>query len=190
MVFANNYERDEWLGRQALKKLQSLYPNALKHRIHFTELAYDCFDAYIHITTNYVVTKYIFIEIKIRKTAYPDYILEKKKSDSLNAFIKRNHLNADEYQLLYVNFTPSGTYFWDITTVSTPLTTLSCPSTTSTTGHKVDKRNYMLPTNAAKRFDFIYNETDIMTEAEYKLKLKNTIQPVLKNKGITTFFDD
>ena len=47
--FIDEFEKREWLGREALKEVKELYPEYFKFELLFTEGKYDDYDAYYFV---------------------------------------------------------------------------------------------------------------------------------------------
>ena len=115
-IFVNDYEKREWLGREALKDLQTLNNDFFKYKLNFTTGQYDDYDAFYFIyDTDNKFKKYVWIEIKVRDKTFPDYVLEKEKLDRMIKQRERLYLKKEEVVFLYINFCPEGTYCWNIT---------------------------------------------------------------------------
>ncbi len=68
----------------------------------------DSSKAYFDGTLCHKGKQYI-LEAKVRTASYDAYLLEEQKYDNLMAFAKECNMDV-----LYVNFTPSGTYVWNL----------------------------------------------------------------------------
>lgn len=117
----NPFEIASIKERLAFDTLVSNY-NLFSKNYKVNSTAYDgndVYDYYIHkYNDNFSIIKRIFIEIKIRSlsgSALQDaqetgYILETKKFNDL----KRIALIDPDASIIYVNFTPTGVYFYDL----------------------------------------------------------------------------
>lgn len=165
-TFINDFERNEWLGRQALLELQQLYPNTFKYQIHLTEYEYESYDAHFFVYDKITgkLKKRIIIEIKYRHTDYPDYMLEQKKIKSLHKSMKDASIMEGEYSLYYLNFTPTKTYLWDITDIKPEDckdTLYANKATAISRTNKTNKNCILLKPEDAKEFKFILDEKRI-----------------------------
>ena len=193
MEFTTDYQRREWIGRQALKELQRLNPTTFKHNIIFEPDEYSVFDASFisyDYTTHKVVSR-IFIEIKIRDTIYPDYILEKKKVNNLHKKMKELHLEPSEYRLYYLNFTPSGALLWNISDIQgddCTDTKFMNKATSSSRTNKQNKSYKAMKPEDAKRFDYIIDSQDLFDQETLRT-MKPLLEKIVKKKGFGFLFD-
>jgi hypothetical protein len=164
--FIDDYNKREWIGRQALKMLAQENPDFFKYQINYTENKFSCYDAYYFTLDNetHSIKKRVFIEIKVRHIDYPELILEKKKLVALLENKEKLFLKDDECVLLYLCFTPTRTMIWNITDMDPKDTKkLKCNKATSTsTTDKVNKDVIYLDNEKSKEFDFVYSEKKIM----------------------------
>lgn len=150
----NRFQQSELIGRKALEEA---FPN---RNFQYTTGEYDTYDAFIDGDF-----KISLFEIKIRNASYDDYILESKK---LNALIREaKKLYEQGYitvNIYYVNFTPSGTYVWDLSKAVKNLKKGSAfaGKTTAEASSKVNKSVYYLPVNRAYKIDYIINKEEIV----------------------------
>lgn len=166
MTFENEYDRREWLGREALKELKRKYPHLIKWELNFTTDKFYEFDSFYFVPdleTGSIKMR-VWIEIKIRDDIYPEYILEKKKLQSL--IRKRNNLllKKDEVQFLYINFTPEGTIIWKIgdeLLLKTQKLKANKATAQSRT-YKVDKEVIYLDKKTGYRFNYIPDEKSLL----------------------------
>ena len=162
MEFNSNFR--EWLGRTALNELKQLYPNLFKYRIFFTDGKYDPYDAHFYIINEKgEILKNVKIEIKIRDKSFPTYILEKKKLDSIRKRCEVN-LKDNEYVILYLNFTPDGTYLWNITNLNTDNTSIinANKATSSSRTHKIDKEVIYLDPKTSKSLNYVLDTDKLL----------------------------
>lgn len=182
MEFTSEFEKREFLGREALKDIRSLYPNIWKYELKFTEYQFEFYDSYflLYDEITHSLKKRVFIEIKIRDKEYDEYVLEKKKLSSLKRKMKDLYLEDGEYQLLYINFVPSGCYMWDITNIDPK----ECKddfymprATAIDRKDKTTKKCKLLSKADAKKFEYTFDENRLMKEY-----MKNYILPKVEKK--------
>lgn len=164
--FENNFERFEWLGREALKELKLLYPNTFKFEITYTEYKYETYDAFfiIYDKETHKLIKRVFIEIKYRQENYDTWMLEKKKVKQLKDKMKELSLFDGEFSHYYLVFTPKTTYMWDITNIQPE----DCKdklyanvATAISTSNKRNKFCKLLEIKEAKEFKYVLDEKRI-----------------------------
>jgi len=127
----NKFEKSEQEGRELFK----IFANQLNLQIiHFTKQS-DCYDVlFVSGGTEWLG------EIKKREcnsNKYPDYILEKKKVDTIK-------LNFPSKKIMYINFFDDTTLLWDITNINQKVHTKYLPKTTSGKNTKIKKEYYLL----------------------------------------------
>jgi len=194
MKFENDYQRREWIGRQALKELQRQYPHIFKYDITFEPDMYSHYDASFieyDYTTHNIKMRH-FIEIKIRDRVFPDYILERKKVSNLHKKMDELGLKDGEYKLFYLNFCPDGTYLWNITDITPQDCNESKLMNKATSTSRRDKMNkYYRPmvTEEARKFEYIINENDIVEE-EVMRRMKPQLEKKIQQKGLNWLFED
>lgn len=138
---------------------------------------YDAIQTYMKYKDNKTEYLRILIETKVRSEIYDEMFLEYKKWLSL---LKIKVQMSGNYKLLYINFTPNGTYIYDLTTEllnSCELVTRKMKDYTSAKDPKqIDKKVYLLPLEKAKFIPFIYDESsfqpNIKKEVEKSIEIK------------------
>jgi len=184
MRFSSDFEKREWLGREALKEIKILYPDLFKYNIEFTtdKCIYDAF--YFIYDENFKIIKRVFIEIKIRDEEYENYILEWKKwNDITNIAKKQLFLNDDEYEILYINFTPNSTYLWKVKDMNKEelITKKMNKATSNSRFNKIDKKTWLLEKSVAKQLKYILND-ELLINKTYNNYLSNKVKEVIKKK--------
>ena len=185
-IFIDDYEKREWLGREALKELKQLYPNIFKYNIEFTPGRYDDYDAYYFIVDkDNKFKKYVWIEIKVRQTTYSEYFLEREKLKRMEAQRDRLYINKDEVIFLYLNFCPEGTYCWNITNIDDGKweARFMNESTSKNTKDKENKWVKLLDPQFSKQFDYILNERQLLRNWKLNYLLPK-VEQKLKNGEI------
>lgn len=193
MEFINDFEKREWLGREALKELKKVFPSFWKYDIQFTEYQYEYYDAFflVYDSNTHKLLKRVFIEIKIRDKEYDDYVLEKKKVGDIRKKLTDILGSLNDTMILYINFCPNGTYLWDITNIEPNDCTEDMymnKATSISRSNKVKKKCKLLKRNEAKTFDYIYNENQIMINYKQNYLLPKVEESIKKN-GLSKFFD-
>lgn len=158
------------LYKHQLKPLFINY-NAELHLSHTfrSNMKNEVYDAVIYlrdkITTN-ILYKFI-IEVKYRDTEYETLILEKKRYNELFKTLKQAEqckAPSEDITVLYINFTPSGTYIFNLCSNSNQkflndklnLKTEKLVQYTFETDKKeINKKLYYLPKHLAKHFKFV-----------------------------------
>lgn len=187
--FSDDFERREWYGRQGLKKLQELYPNTFRWELHFTSGQYDPYDAYfiIYDPITQQLKKRVWIEIKWRDKSFDQYILETKKLKQLIKLRGSLYLDSTDVQFLYLNFTPDGTYMWDVTNYSPDESEslVANKETSKSRQNKIKKDVIYLP--EGKKFNYILNERDIQLDW-IKNKIGDEVKKTIR-RGLNDIFD-
>lgn len=147
----DQFQKYEVYGRLALRNI------VISDDIVVTE-EFAPYDAYKDSVIDGKRIRYL-IEIKIRNGSYPDYMLDSAKLSSMRAE-KAKLLNSKEFDqvlLLYVNFTPSGSYIWDIEKNIAGKTPGSdyLRRTTAAPSSSVMKRIYYLQVTKATKYPYV-----------------------------------
>jgi hypothetical protein len=189
-MFRDEFEENEFYGREALLAIQQYYPDLFKHQIKFTQNKFDCHDAFwiVYDEDTHKILKRVFIEIKIRTEEYEEYILEYNKVNKIHTFVQELGLSKDEYEILYINFCPKNTLIWKISDIGRDLTCekiirkrMNVKTAVSRTD-KVMKEVYMMSIKTAKTLDYSLNKVHLMTNYEMKYLL-----PLVKDKMKTVY---
>lgn len=192
-IFVNDYEKREWLGREALKDLQTLNTDFFKYKINFTTGQYDDYDAFYFIyDTDNKFKKYVWIEIKVRDKTFPDYILEKEKLDRMIKQRERLYLKKEEVVFLYINFCPEGTYCWNITEMDDNEWE-RMEMNKSTSNNRIEKENKLvklLDIDRSKQFDYILNEKQLLRNWKLNYLLPKVEQKIKKQNNLNFLFED
>lgn len=179
MKFTNDFEKREFLGREALRELKVLYPNLFKYDLHFTTDTYAAYDAFYHIidSNTHSITKRVLIEIKIRDRQFPEYILETKKLNSLKKIRKDLGFNGKEMSILYINFCPNETIIWNIDKINNDIKTNEYNKATAVSRKdKISKDVIELKPSEGKQINYILNENKILN----KTKINNIVDNKVK----------
>lgn len=190
MNFTNEFEKREYLGREALKELKKIYPNLFKYDIHFTTDTYASYDAFYHIidSETHSIKKRVLIEIKIRDREFPEYILETKKLNSLKKIRKDLGFNEDEMSILYINFCPNETIIWNIDKINNDIVTNEYNKATSISRtNKINKDVIMLKPSEGKQLNYILDEKLILSKTKINNIVDNKVKE-LKNDLFKTLF--
>lgn len=156
---AANYER---FAFNQLQFIYNLFPTD-KYDIRFTPSdGKEHYDVIVLRMKDGHTLQRIFIEIKIRDfadTKNEGYFLEKSKYDYL---LNTRKLVGDENtKLFYINFTPEGTFVFDIDAVDpNSFTTRSMnKQTVISTANKTNKKiTYLKKDQAKKSYEYIFNK--------------------------------
>lgn len=187
MNFVNDFERASFIERCAWKNFLSLY-DAFPgwEQIILPYEGKDVYDVMLYKIENGSITKRVFIEIKVRNVIYDEYFMETKKYNSIKKLCEKElYLNEDEYKILYVNFTPTGTYIWD-TSILKDIKVSKVEmnkATMDSRSDKVNKSKYDLPISKAKRYNYIWDEGQL--KKHYDQYFNKRVEKVIKkNKGL------
>jgi hypothetical protein len=124
---------------------------------------------------------------------FPNYILEKKKVTNINKKIKELGLQEGEYTIFYLNFTPAGSYLWNITDLKPE----DCDSsmymnkaTSSSRSDKVKKYYKEMFPEESKQFEYIYQPEIILKKEYVKRYVMPLVEKKIVNKGLGWLFDE
>lgn len=166
MNYKSEFEIRELIGRKAFDEVYGSHCSNIK--IEYTDYKFETYDAFFSFTNSNGKKKYVVIEIKVRSADYSSYIFEEKKSVSMNKVYKELGVDKDDVKLLYVNFTPSAAYIYDVTNIDSKYSTstLKCnKNTVYSTSDKVSKEVYYLPTSdAIKKVDYCIDVANLREE--------------------------
>jgi hypothetical protein len=174
--FIDDFEKREWLGREALKEVKEMYPQYFKYELQFTTDKYDDYDAYYFVIDKdtFSITKRVIIEIKIRDTSFDEYILEEKKYKALLKKRESMGFSKDEMSILYINFTPDNTIVWDLDKIDFNKEKLVANKATSDSrSNKINKSITYLNPSMGKVIKYSLNEGLLLKkwDANYLLPL-------------------
>lgn len=193
MRFTDDFEKREFIAREALKELKKLYPNYFKYELHFTGGKYDEYDAYYHIIdpATHSINKRVIIELKIRDTIYEEYLLETKKMNSLLKVRKNLGFNENDMTILYINFCPDMTIVWNIDDVKDNKTSnLRANKATSVDrNNKVNKSIIMLKRIEGKCLNYVLEENKILNKYKVEKIVDNKVRE-LKNDLFNALFNE
>jgi hypothetical protein len=131
--------------------------------------AAQCFVKYENGKNEYIR---FLIEVKVRSEVYDEMFLELDKWKELNKI--REEISG-QFKLLYINYTPKGTYIFDITKMDDfILTKREMKQYSSKESKRINKKVYLLPLNKAKYLPFIYNHNDF--KPNYNEELNKSIE--------------
>lgn len=183
------FEQREEIARAALLELQELYPYIFKYNISFTIDKFARYDAYYMVLNDETqsIKKRVWIELKIRDTSYLDYILEDKKYQDILNEMNNMGFSNDDVDILYLNYTPDGTYIWKINNIDKKYQVedkLMNKCTTISRNNKSNKKVYMLETKDAKKLNYIIDVDRIFKKITYKIE-----KDLKESRGLDAFFD-
>ena len=188
MNFTNDFEKREFIAREALKELKELYPNYFKFDLQFTTDTYAAYDAFYHIidVNTHSIKKRVLIELKIRDTIYDDYMLETKK---MNSLLKLKKELGDDTVILYINFCKNETLIWNIDDVKDkPVSKIRANKATSLSRtDKVDKSIILLNKVDGKSLNYILDADQIIKKKTIQ-KIINVRVDQIKNDLFKTLF--
>lgn len=146
------------------------------YKIYYTSKGddYTGYDILLHIYTNGEITSSNIIEIKVRDTHFTDLILEQKKYDKLKILKQREEENGIEnVNIYYLNFTPKGTYMYNLTKMDIEWFGQYFPDNSVNTKKEIYKTITFLHTNDGIDIPYIF---DMKKDIKYMKKLKEIIQ--------------
>jgi len=184
MKFINDFEKKEWLGREALKDLQIIYPELFKNYIEFTPegCRYDAF--YFIYDNNFKIKKRVFIEIKVRSENWDEPFLEWNKWKDITDIAKNDlYLNDDEYEILYLNFFPNETILWKIKDMDkSELVQRNMNKTTvESRTNKKDKKVWLMNKSLGKSLNYTINE-NLLLKRNYDEYMGELVSKQIKKK--------
>lgn len=160
----NNFDFAEERERYALKQVIDRFTedNNFTYEVKFNPPGnMNNYDLLILKYKDGKIVKRYLIESKIRFKEYDTYIIECKKIRAIKGIIKELHIE-NEAEIIYINFTPTKTLYWNITEMERigklPVTKFLMPKTTMGNKPKVPKFNIELDTNMATKLDYIFSE--------------------------------
>lgn len=117
MYFKDKFQEAAFNERVALHNLESLF-NPFPQHSYFKHITpYDGNDVYDCLYQKHIegtIKKRYYIEIKVRNSVFPTYYMEPKKYKDIETIALKN-LSKEEFDILYINFTPEGTFLWNAT---------------------------------------------------------------------------
>lgn len=187
MKFVSDFEKSAFIERCAWKNFLSIY-DAFPgwEQVILPYEGKEVYDVLLFKIDNGYITKRVFVEIKVREVVYDEYFLETKKYNSIKRLCEKElYLNKEDYKILYVNFTPTGTYIWD-TDIVNELTVSKQEmnkATMNSRDNKITKTKYDLPINKAKRYGYVWDEGQL--KKHYDEYFNGRVEKVVKkNKGL------
>lgn len=183
MKFTDDFEKREFLAREALKELNIKYPKLFKNELFFTNEKYSSYDSfYFRTDDNGSIIKRVKIELKIRDRDFDEFILEKKKLKSIRKECGA-YLNDNEYSILYINFTPTQTILWDVSDINEDDSSklVANKATSVNRIDKISKDVIMLSPDDGIKLKYILNERELIDNYKKKrIKVMTKSQKILK----------
>lgn len=192
------FHKASFFERCAFKEIMKLI-NLNSYEVKFTP---------IHMKTPYdvLLVKYddgsvierIVIEIKIRSFIGESYWLEGYKYNNIrNLFEDELYYKPEDYKRVFLNFTPVGTFFWNMDLVKDKdLGTHKINKTTANIGHKgykaekINKHTYdMFLTEAYKKVDYIWKEEHAIPYYEKEFGINKPVEDKKKG-GLESLFEN
>lgn len=184
MKFSTDFEKNEFVGREALKQIKIMYPDIFSGQIEYTNdmCVYDAF--YFIYDKDYKIKKRVFIEIKVREKDWDEPFLEYNKWNDITNIAKNELcLNNDEYEILYINFLPSETIVWKIKDMNQNdlVVRKMNKATCNSRSDKKDKKVWLMNKSKGKQLNYILNQQQILSN-KYNEYISNKIKEVIKKK--------
>jgi len=189
MRFSNDFEKASFIERCAFKNFVKLYPQFNNYQMLITDFdGKDLYDIMLYkINEKGLMSDRIFIEIKVRHTIFDTYFMETKKVNSIINFCKNElYLNDDEYKIWYMNFTPEGTFIWNVKKEMSKNKIIykeMNKKTMESRSDKVNKSVYELDKASGKRFNYVWDENQLINY--YNEYFNKKVEVKIKgNKGL------
>lgn len=173
-------EREAILQFDLINRLKDYFDrNGYIYLSHYVTSEFESANYDLSITVQNKLTEKwlrVYIEVKTRTQVYDEYFLEEKKWKQMN----KTGINiGGEFLLLYINFTPKGTFLWNITDYTKfNSKIIECKDKTSSKINEikyVKKKQFLLPKESASKFDFIYGNLKRIDSGLIESKLNNDI---------------
>lgn len=189
----NKFEEAAIKERIAFKNLRELYNLFNTEDCLITINPYDGMESYdliIQYHKNGTIIKRLIIELKIRSLSGMSlqdardngWIFEDKKYKSLK---KAADLDPDKNVMLYICFTPDGTYIWNITKLQSDFKKhkkVMNKATMSSTDNKINKTVYLLdPKLAHKHYEYRWDDAQYQKEKQLEIINKQRNINILKD---------
>lgn len=184
--FLNDFERSAYYERLAFENFihnYKLFNDKDKWDILITPYyADDVYDVMITKHEKGSVIKRYIIELKIREKSFDDegYVYETKKHNSLT---KIKNIDPEHNQILYINFTPNGTYVWNIDECLKeykPIKKEMNKATMTSRDDKSNKSTYLLLPVSAKKYEYRWDigqyNKEVEIEKQKKIKEKENLK--------------
>ena len=183
MKFTSDFEKSSFIERCAWKNFIKLYNPFDGWYVDITPYeGKTIYDVCLFKQVDGLITKRIFIEIKVRDNHWDDGLfLETKKYNSIkNLCDKELYLKEDEYKIWYLNFTPKGTFLWDcnITKELKSDKQVMNKATMSSRSEKENKSKWNMPIERAKTWNYIWDESQLRPHYDeyFNKKVKQNIR--------------
>jgi len=183
MYFSSMIQEASFKERVALHNLEKLY-NPFPVELYFKYItSYDGNDYYDALYQRHfegIIRKRYFIEIKIRDKIFPDYFIEPKKIKDIESVALKN-LSKDEFEILYLNFTPEGTFLWNVRNLIDNNKykmekRLANKCTMKSRTDKIEKDFFAFEKTDAKFFNYIWDDLQLKSHLNKYFQSASTIQ--------------
>lgn len=185
--FIDDFEKSSFIERCAWKNFLKLYNPFPGYEIMLMPYeGYSIYDVMLYKIENHIITNRVFIEIKVRKVVYDSYFFETKKYNSIVKLCKEELcLRDDEFKILYLNFTPTGTYIWNTDIIKDMNVTKQVmnKATMSDRTNKVNKTKWDMPIDKSKKYNYIWDERQLNDYYDSYL-VEKVKEKVKKVKGL------
>jgi hypothetical protein len=182
MTFLNDFERAAYMERIAFNNFINNYKLFTNDDIDIRPYwGDDVYDVLISKHNDGSIYKRYIIELKIRDGDFDNegYVYETKKHNSL---MKIKNLDPNLNEIIYINFTPNGTYVWFIDKIIDNYQSIKKEMNKATMESRTNKNNkwtyLLLPKNAKKyeyRWDIRQFNEVIEAKKQKQMKIKQRL---------------
>lgn len=181
ITFNNDFEKSAYMERLAFDNFRTLYNLFNDDNVIKTDYTgNDVYDVLVTKHNDGLIYKRYIIELKIRDKAYENYVFETHKYRDLQKIKK---IDSDNNEIIYINFTPDGTYVWSIDKIIhkyNPVKMEMNKATMNSRSDKEEKSIYLLLPSDAKKYEYRWDlgqfndkiEQEKQKQLKIKLKLK------------------
>ena len=193
MIFLDDFEKSAYKERIAFKNFIKLYHLFEGDNFDIDIRPYegnDYYDVLISKHNDGSIYKRYIIELKVRDEDYDEegYVYETKKHRDL---MDIKNLDPDNNEILYINFTPNGTYIWFIDKIIAnykPIRKKMNKATMNSRTDKSDKGTYLLLPKDAKKYEYRWDMRQFNEEIEAKKQKQMKVKQRLSDEKDIWFY--
>jgi hypothetical protein len=184
ITFTNDFEKAAYMERIAFRNFIKLY-NLFQGEGYDIDIrpyeGQDVYDVLVSKHNDGSIYKRYIIELKIRDKDFDNegYVYETKKHKSLTNI---KNLDPDNNEILYINFTPNGTYIWFIDRIIGNYQSIKKEMNKATMNSRSDKSNkttYLLLPKDAKHYQYRWDikqfNADVEAKKQKEVKVKQRL---------------